>query len=167
MLGSIIDVEGDTKEANDLICDCIGDKSHPCYISNRSIHHLFLSPSPNFKILKKHGIEFRGHGHQSVLPPSCHEGTSYQWSQSFDTSISEMPEKLIELYKKLKNNKRVIKNIKPGHMRITCFSCHKKQFIHKKRFELELAVFKDLGDKWLCHNCRKCDIRQLCKNKKI
>jgi hypothetical protein len=167
LLGKIIDVEGDTKEANDLISDCIGDKSHPCYMSNRSIHHLFLSPSHELRILKKNGVEFRGYGHQSVLPPSFHEGISYRWIQRFDIAIPEMPERLINLYRKLKNNKRILKDIKQGHMRITCFSCEKKIFIHKKRFELEIAVFKDLETRWVCQDCREYDIRQLCRNKKM
>ena len=52
-------------------------------------------------------------------------------------------------------------------MRVTCFSCGKKIFIHKKRFELEIAVFKDLEIRWVCQDCREYDIRQLCRNKKM
>jgi hypothetical protein len=47
LLGDVVDVEGDSEDANRTILDLIGDYPHPCYFSTKSIHHLFLNPDPN------------------------------------------------------------------------------------------------------------------------
>jgi hypothetical protein len=70
LLGDVVDVEGDSEDANRTILDLIGDYPHPCYFSTKSIHHLFLNPDPNLAHFRFKEIEFRGHGHQSVIPPS-------------------------------------------------------------------------------------------------
>lgn len=161
LLGVIIDVEGDSREANDKILSLIGDYPHPSYISTKSIHHLFSNPDPMLRILKYRDIEFRGHRHQSVLPPSHHQGVHYQWADSCEFPIPEMPEKLLQFYRNLKRGKH--KGVKPGYVMVRCAKCMKKNFIHKKRFSLELTVFKRLGCRWECHHCRELDLRPICR----
>ncbi len=80
LLGDIVDVEGDTEEANEFINLLIGDIPHPVYRSRKSFHHLFLTPDPVLTARRFEDIEFRVHRHQSVIPPIivpfC---TRYQW----------------------------------------------------------------------------------------
>ena len=162
LLGKVIDVEGDSRAANDKILSLIGNYPHPSYNSTKSIHHLFLNPDPKLNILKHRDIEFRAHKHQSVLPPSHHQGVHYQWTDVCEFPIPEMPESLYQFYKTIKKAKRR-KVIKPGHIMVRCGKCAKKNFVHKKRFELELSVFKKLGDKWQCRYCRELDLRPICR----
>lgn len=68
LLGNIIDVEGDSPQANEIVSQMIGDYPHPSYVSTKSVHHLFLSPDPKLRRFVFQDIEFRGFGHQSVLP---------------------------------------------------------------------------------------------------
>lgn len=165
LLGKVIDVEGDTLAANQTVSRLIGDYPHPSYRSRKSVHHLFLTPDPELRIVKYKGIEFRGQGHQSVLPPSVMEdGLSYEWI-NFTFPIPEMPQALLSFFdnvRKKKQKGRVV--IKPDHMYVSCAACRKKDFIHKKRFELELIAFQvDVNSGWHCHNCRKLDLRQRCR----
>lgn len=156
LLGDIIDVEGDSPEANLIIERLVGDYPHPTYRSTRSVHHLFKTPDADLRIFKHNDVEFRGHGHQSVLPPSKHEEIIYKWL-SVDFPIPEMPEELFAFYrsKKLKQKRK----IKPGHIRVWCACCQKQFFIHKNRFTLELESFQLLGHKWNCQKCRLVDLR--------
>lgn len=159
LLGEIVDVEGDDEPANRLIDELVGDYPHPTYSSTKSRHHLFLTPDPNLRIFKVGQIEFRGHGHQSVLPPSNHQGIAYKWLKRFQFPVPEMPEALQNFYRKHKLGQC----IKPGHLQVWCGECGKKRFLHRKRFELELEVFRLLDSKWLCHECRPLDIRRACR----
>jgi hypothetical protein len=162
LLGDIIDVEGDSEEANETILNLIKDYPHPTYRSSKSIHHLFLTPDASLRHFRWKEIEFRGHGHQSVLPPSQAAGVFYRWLKSFKFPVPKMPDELISFL----NAKRKSKNsyqIKPGHMKIRCFCCEKTKHLHKKRFELELTAFQLLGQKWQCHGCRDVDLRKDCR----
>ncbi len=164
LLGDVIDVEGDTESANKLLANLIGDYPHPSYTSSKSVHHLFNNPG-DLRILKFKNIEFRGHGHQSVLPPSKHEdGTIYRWTENTKFPIPNMPKKLLNFFYKVRDKKDTI--LKPNHMPIHCIYCKNVFYLHKKRFELELAVFKDLCQKWCCRNCRALDIREACRIKR-
>jgi len=164
LLGKIIDVEGDTKHANQTLLRLIGDCPHPCYRSRKSIHHLFLSPSADLRILKHKGIEFRGYGHQSVLPPSImDDDLKYEWI-TFNFNFPEMPTGLRSFYDNILGQRRKGKIVvKPGHMKINCAKCHKKAFVHKQRFELELIAFREIGLYWQCHKCREVDLRDRCR----
>jgi hypothetical protein len=164
LLGDIVDVEGDTVEANRKITNIIKDYPHQCYKSQRSIHHLFLNPDPDLRILKSNNMEFRGHGHQSVLPPSQHQGARYSWVNSM-FPIPRMPDELLKFYKELKENKKP-KTIRPGHNRIWCSNCQKENMLHSKRMKLELEAFRLLGTKWECQSCRILDIRSVCRRLK-
>lgn len=161
LLGDVIDVEGDSEEANDTIKRLVGDYPHPSYTSVRSIHHLFQTPDPELRIFKVGEIEFRGHGHQSVLPPSSHYGFSYKWQRNWKFPVPEMPESLYIFYLKHREGRKVL--IKPGHRKVWCAGCGKEHFLHKKRWKLEREVFELLGSKWLCHFCRSLDIRPACR----
>ena len=80
LLGSIIDIEGDCADSNKIIDDLLHDVKHPCFLSAKSKHHLFRSNIKNLTRIVIDKIEFRGHKHQSVIPPSKHEdGHEYEW----------------------------------------------------------------------------------------
>lgn len=165
LLGEVIDVEGDSKHANDVILDIIEDYPHPCYQSSRSIHHLFQSPHRDLRIFKCGKIEFRGYGHQSVLPPSQHQGFHYRWISSSPFPVPPMPPKLWNFLQKrwgIKSQKKC----KTNHKKVWCDVCDKKQYVHKKRLGLEIQVFQSLGQKWECQKCRTIDLRPLVRQMK-
>ena len=163
LLGDVIDVEGDSDHANKVLLDLIGDYPHPSYRSTRSTHHLFKTPDSKLRLLKFREIEFRGHGCQSVLPPSQHLGVEYRWLTEL-FPIPEMPDKLRRLYDtltgKVKSNKSKSKT-KPGYVQAWCSSCNAECYLHQKRFQLELEVFKLTGSSWKCQNCRTMDLRPM------
>jgi hypothetical protein len=161
LLGEIVDVEGDSLKANRTILNLIGDYPHPAYQSLKSIHHLFLTPDLNLRHFRMGQIEFRGFGHQSVLPPSQHSGIAYKWLRAFQFPIPAMPERLLDYY--LSNKDRQFTKIKPGHLKVPCCSCGAECFPHKKRFELETEAFRLLGQKWECLKCRVVDLRPTCR----
>jgi hypothetical protein len=161
ILGDIVDVEGDSEDANRVIADLIGDYPHPSYISTKSIHHLFLTPDKKLRHFRHGQIEFRGFGHQSVIPPSQHQGIVYRWMRTFQFPVPVMPERLHSFYlAKLRKYKVVLK---PGHIRVWCGDCGKECMLHEKRFRLELEVFRLLGSKWHCQKCRALDLRPACR----
>ncbi len=160
LLGKIVDVEGDSKKANDTIAKVIGDYPHPVYKSNKSYHHLFINPDPNLTILKYRNIEFRGHKHQSIVPPSTVNGVTYEWVHQI-FPIPEMPESLLKYYYEVKEKKaKGHDSIKPQRKKPYCDVCEKRQFVHVQRFRLELMAFKERGLNWQCNKCRKIDVRQ-------
>lgn len=161
LLGPIVDVEGDSEEANQIITNLIGDYPHPAYRSTKSIHHLFVTPDASLRHLRVGKIEFRGFGHQSVLPPSQHEGVCYKWLRNFKFPIPEMPEELVAFYYRHKNRRTF--ELKPGHVRAWCDLCGKKSFLHQRRFSRELQAFSFLGQKWQCKSCRQVDLRRACR----
>lgn len=163
LLGDIVDVEGDSQESNDIILNLIKDYPHPTYRSSKSIHHLFLTPDSSLRHFRWKEIEFRGHGHQSVLPPSQTVDVVYKWLKNFKFPVPPMPEELVQ-FLELKRKKKIHKVLlKPGHLKVFCATCKEKIFLHKKRHELELKAFKLLGQKWECQDCRTVDLRSACR----
>lgn len=163
LLGDVIDVEGDSEEANKLLLDLIGDYPHPCYQSARSTHHLFLPPSAELRHWEWNEIEFRGHGHQSVLPPSRAAGIAYKWLRQFQFPVPPIPDRLLDFYmSKLEKPKKRDK-LKKGHVKVWCSHCCEPVMLHRKRFDLELEAFKLLGQKWECQECRVVDLRPACR----
>lgn len=166
LLGQIVDVEADTEEANELLEHILDDTPHPAFESNRSIHHLFLTPDINLTVSKIKGIEFRGNKVFSVVPPSIHEsGNEYQFLKNSKFPVPEMPKGLRNYYWqnkkiKLKNNKIILKD---GHKRTICNICRKKKFIHKKRLILEVRAFRKYNLLWSCQDCRTLDLREDCR----
>lgn len=125
LLGEIVDVEGDSPEANDLINELIGDYIHPKYTSNKSTHHFFVNPDPgltkiSFQSNSKSNtkdIEFRASKHMSVLPPSVHEsGVRYVWDYNSSWPIPPMPPKLKDFYFKFKNKTRDKRVLSTNHV---------------------------------------------------
>ena len=60
LLGHIVDVEGDSEEANLSLARMIGDCPHPIYRSSKSVHHLFLNPDPKLTAMEAM-LELREH----------------------------------------------------------------------------------------------------------
>ncbi len=161
LLGEIVDVEGDTPEANAILDKALEGHKHPTYQSSKSIHHLFKSPDQNLTCLKFRGIEFRGDKHFSVLPPSTHAGGKrYRWKVGPECGMPEMPPALRELYE---SNKKKYNIVSPKFISKICQNCGCKEPIHKKRLELELKAFRHHGCVWTCHKCRKIDVRETCR----
>jgi hypothetical protein len=161
LLGDIIDVEGDSDEANRTIIDLIGDYPHPSYQSTKSIHHLFVTPDFALRHFRYADIEFRGYGHQSVIPPSQHQGTVYRWLKQFRFPVPPMPNKLLQFYKS--KQERSQRTLKPHHIRVWCGSCRAECMLHGKRFDLELEAFRLFDSKWECQKCRTLDLRPACR----
>jgi hypothetical protein len=170
LLGNIVDVEGDTEEANKMLFDLVGDIPHPMYKSSRSIHHLFQTPDLTLTKSTYQGIEFRGFLHHSVVPPSIHiSGSQYKFLRGTKFPIPEMPLELMRFYfdhkiKSIKPRtpKKVVKK-KPGYINTQCKICYKTTEIHKKRLSLEVQAFQFYGLPWNCHKCRKIDVREDCR----
>ena len=161
LLGNIVDVEGDTEEANTFIKKLVIDIPHPMYRSSKSTHHLFINPDPNLTAIRFQHIEFRAYKHQSVLPPSTHnDGTVYQWLQGTKFPVPPMPQQLLNFYNKIINDKL---NLKPKHIRPWCSVCNKRKYIHQKRFDLEKQAFAIFNYRWQCNKCREIDIREICR----
>lgn len=163
LLGDIIDVEGDSDEANLLINDLIGDYPHPVYCSTKSTHHLFLNPEPGLTRFEWKKIEFRGFGHQSVLPPSKIGKIQYFWKVGFSLPVPSMPKNLLDFFYSKYNICKNKNFIKSGHIKTRCFFCEKSSFVNKKRHDLELIVFKTIGQRWHCNKCRKFKIQSACR----
>jgi len=161
LLGDVIDIEGDSCEANIFLNDLLKDIPHAIYQSSKSTHHLFRMGSKFFTRHICNSIEFRGHGHQSVVPPSTHEdGTKYSWITDL-IPVSELPVLPSELELKIKTFKiRSKKFTKPHSKKIRCHSCKDQCFINKRRLELELSVLRSIGQKWMCNPCRPYDLRE-------
>lgn len=156
LLGDILDIEADSDKANSLLNSLLGNHYHPMYKSEKSVHHLFVSPFPHLTRLVIHGIEFRGKKHQSLLPPSINaNGIQYQWLTKPTGLLQKPPQSIIEFYQ---GNKQSQKKCSPS-----CTKCGKKINIDKKRYELELKAFRMMSEKWQCHTCRNLDIRDLCR----
>lgn len=166
LLGEIVDVEGDSEEANSKLDHLLKGIEHPVYQSSKSKHHLFKNHNPHLTRLVQDGMEFRAHRHQSVIPPSIHnDGQKYKWISDIYKykDIPILPPALCQKIADI-NNKNLRKKfrktiVKPGHMQATCIKCDQKSFIHKKRHALELDVFKSMNQKWSCHKCREIDLR--------
>jgi len=156
-LGSVIDVEADTPQANKLLESLIpNDYEHPQYRSQKSVHHLFLTPSKSLTKVIIHGIEFRGHNHQSLLPPSITSGGEYTWIDNAQFSVPPLPDSLVKLYNRYTKKSDLKEPI--------CNTCGKKSRpIHNKRYAKELLAFKSIGERWNCHKCRKSDVRAICR----
>ena len=166
LLGDIVDVEGDSEEANSKLDHLLKNIDHPVYQSSKSKHHLFKNHNTNLTRLVQDGMEFRAHRHQSVIPPSIHsDGQKYRWITDIYKykDIPSLPpllcQKIAEIANKNLKKKLKTRLIKPGHMQAVCIECAQKCFIHKKRHALELEFFKSISLKWSCHKCRNLDLR--------
>lgn len=172
LLGKVVDVEGDTEDANELLKNIIGNYKHPCFKSSRSVHHLFINPDSELTVKKFHDIEFRANKVCSVMPPSVHEdGTKYRFLKDCQFPIPVMPDSLLDFYRKNKkeHDKSVSKTkyVKPktkkDHTKTLCHKCRKYKFVHKKRLALEVHAFILKNLSWSCQECREIDVREMCR----
>lgn len=168
LLGDVVDVEGDSDFANARIFDLTRGVPHPMFRSSKSVHHLFLTPDPRLTVLCVGEIEFRGHRHQSALPPSTHvNGVQYAWLKGSEFPPPRMPERLLELFKEnwrgVKRKPQRPTKKKSGHSQTECNRCKRRVFIHRTRLVLEVKAFRSLNMKWLCQKCRPVDVRDLCR----
>lgn len=158
LLGKIVDVEGDTRAANAQIDNMTKDCPHPIYQSEKSKHHLFINPDKELTRFVIGGIEFRGKGHQSALPPSVnYAGVKYAWLKSTSFPVPPMPKGLLKFYR----NYRPI-NV-DEYIRVWCNGCDRIVDIHQKRHKLEAEAFAMNGQSWQCNVCRVLDVRDLCR----
>ena len=175
LLGDVVDIEGDTEEANDLLERMIDGVSCPKFRSSRSVHYLFKNPLPELTRRVFDGIEFRAHRHQSVVPPSTHiDGTSYAWIEGSRFPLPQMPEELLAFYKRNSASERKNEQAAPRRKRqmgkeftkTHCNRCRKTFVMHKKRLILEVRAFRGLGLTWACRSCRELDVREECRRLK-
>ena len=163
LLGEIIDVEGDNKQANNFLDNLLDKIDHPKYISLKSTHHLFRR-RPGSKITRIHakGVEIRCINHQSVVPPSMHleDDFRYDWITPLP-HISRLPILPIALEYKIRyycKGKRKI--VKFGHLAINCANCRDKKHGNAKRIYQEIEIFKKNNMAWICHSCRPFSITE-------
>ena len=105
----IVDVEYDDQLGHQTAIRLGLDKiATPTYVSNRSTHRLFQSPSQTLStkaVEKRDGLEIRlgtsEKGTQSVFPPSIHHtGVMYQWVSGLspqDVAVAELPQCIVDL----------------------------------------------------------------------
>lgn len=174
LLGNVVDVEGDTSAANDILERMIDGAERPMYRSSKSVHNLFINPDPALTRLCVNGIEFRGRSHMSVVPPSTHaDGSCYRWIKGSCFRIGSMPEELERFYFR---NRKVLTPSDPadrpgrktrrssGGKKTRCNGCCREFCVNRTRLVLEVRAFRSLGSLWLCRGCRRHDIRQLCRD---
>jgi hypothetical protein len=156
LLGDIVDVEGDSEDANRLLDNLIGDCQHPRYRSSKSVHHLFLTPDPKLTRIVTGKIEFRGRNHQSVIPPSHHEdGTQYAWMKGRGFPIPAMPPRLLDFFHRATRKG----SRKPDHVELGCPACGREVGVHGKRLAMERQACREMGVRWECNKCRTYDLR--------
>ena len=160
LLGDVVDVEGDSAEANRLILEMIGNYPHPTYRSRKSIHHLFRTPDRRLRRLQHRQIEFRGHGHQSALPPSVMPDSDYEWIHDNGLRVPPMPSRLLAYFHR---HFRPPAQPRGGRTAVrvrTCGVCRIPRKGHAKRISDEAAVFAVSGLPWSCRRCRTHDLRR-------
>lgn len=157
LLGKIIDVEADSEEAEQKLNLILSGIPHLHYRSSRGSHHLFINRQTKFRKLVFDGIEYRGSGHHSLLPPSIGPtGFKYKWAEDSTDYITPLPEFLEKNITKI--NKRTVKMELPR-----CHKCGKECKIASQRFNLEIKALNLISIKWQCHSCRKYDLRPICR----
>jgi hypothetical protein len=165
LLGNVIDIEGDSPEANDFLDEILKEFPHPCYSASKSKHHLFKNKNLKITRISSKDIELRAYNHQSVVPPSIHEdGKKYIWIDPLVkySSLPVLPTKIEIEIARFKNKN--VKILKPFSQRITCANCQKKCFINKRRLEYEILSLQQIQMKWMCNKCRPYDLREICRN---
>lgn len=169
LLGNVIDVEADCESSNKLLNEIIGDHKHVKFTSSRSTHHLFINEDKKFKFLKVNGIEFRGHGLHSVVPPSIHQnGKQYKFTADNNFVLTYMPEDLSKLFsdslsKKSNENKFFSKKsiVYKHNCKTICKKCGRLNFINRRRLACEVKIFSSMNSIWLCHKCRETKITKM------
>jgi len=161
LLGDFLDIEADDEAANELLDLLVSDYPHPTYQSSKSRHHLFRNIYPSLTRKTFNGIEFRAFKHQSVLPPSIHpDGTVYTWIDFNGGEVPNPPYKIIQYLRQRK--------VFPAgkYLMPWCSECGRNLVVKKRNFQREIEVFRRLGQKWQCVNCRSKEVTERCKSLK-
>ena len=108
----LIDVEGDSPEAEATLDDLCKGLEFPYYRSQRSKHRIFQAHEDvghlDCKLLK---IELRAGRHYSVIPPSIMEGVKYESIITpFECPPPPLPGPVLEFYHTHKNDPRTRTN---------------------------------------------------------
>ncbi len=157
LLGKIIDIEADSEEAENKLNMILSGIPHMNYKSSRGSHHLFLSPLKKLRKVVMDGIEYRGYGHHSLLPPSTGpSGFDYQWSENSAKHLTELPQFIAKTL--VENITSPIKFEKP-----ICYICGKQCQVSAVRFNLEIQALVVIKTKWACNRCRKYDLKEACR----
>lgn len=169
LLGRFVDIESDNEEGNSILSGLIGSIPHPCFRSDRSVHHIFLNPDVNLTVAKFHGIEFRANMVHSVFPPSVHQsGKPYRFLKDSVLEVPPMPKPLLDLYwsnkQPCKQTSKRKPGLKTGFKKTVCNLCGKQSIVHAKRLALEVSFYQSLGRQWSCKKCSDVDPRQGCRN---
>lgn len=173
LLGDVVDVEGDTNDANDLLERMIDGRPRPMYRSAKSVHNLFANPDPNLTRLAINGIEFRAWAHMSVAPPSRHtDGTMYRWLSGSVFPVPQMPDELSQFYfrnrraapSQQQQEPRAERGKPRNRHKTHCNSCGAKFPINPTRLRIEVRAFRMHGMLWMCRRCRSIDIRPACRD---
>ncbi len=96
----LFDVEADSDDGEALLDDLCRGYEFPCWQSRRGKHRLFLADEGDIFVKDSVTlIEFRTGRHQSVLPPSVINGTTYQWiTDPFTVPVPPLPDGLRQFY---------------------------------------------------------------------
>ncbi len=119
----LVDIEGDSPQAEAILDDLCQGLEFPCWRSRRSTHRLFRSTEGiSHHRIADLEIEFRAERHQSVLPPTQFRpgGTTYEWIvDPFDVAAPPVPPKIVEFFKEHGGNARQVnRNREVGQPRI-------------------------------------------------
>ncbi len=157
LLGKIIDIEADSEEAEERLGLILSGIEHVQYRSMRGSHHLFLNPNKNFRKLVFDGIEYRGYGHHSLLPPSIGpNGFQYAWHKNSTTALTLLPNFLEKNIKSVPKQK--------VHLELPrCSKCGRTCRVEAQRFKMEIEALSLIKTKWDCHKCRLYDLRPVCR----
>lgn len=157
LLGNIVDIEGDTEEANNILNNYFLAINHPVYKSKKSFHHLFKNTHINISRIQIKNFEIRGFKHQSVVPPSnVDSNEDYTWIEDL-IPIKELPEiptdfiKNFNILSFVKKRKQLTKS--KNKSAIWCSNCRNKFHLNGDFLILQLKKLKSLNQKWSCKSC--------------
>ena len=159
LLGEIVDIEGDTEEANEILNRYFLTINHPIYKSKKSYHHLFKNSYRNISRIQINNFEIRGFSHQSVVPPSNvdYAQEDYIWTEDL-IHFNELPEipKDFTLDFKISSLKTNIKKNKHDKSKsgIWCYVCKNKFLLNKQLLNTQIKKFKLTNQKWKCKICK-------------
>ena len=159
LLGNIVDIEGDSEEANNILNNYFLTINHPVYKSKKSFHHLFKNLHRNITRIQINNFEIRGYNHQSVVPPSKVDSIeNYTWTEDLIPFkyLPEIPNDFAKNFN-IKNFKTYKKTISKDKSKsgIWCFKCKNKFYLNKQYLSLQLEKIKQANKQWLCKICKK------------
>jgi len=158
LLGNIVDVEGDTNDANQILNNYFLAINHPIYKSKKSYHHLFKNSYRNITRIQIQGFEIRGYNHQSVVPPSNVDSVEdYIWLENLIPfkDLPEIPHDFAKSFniKSFKSKEKKSKD--KNKSAIWCFKCRNKFYLNRSFLTCQLNKLKEKKENWFCKICKK------------